>query len=135
MLGRRSKKLKLIKKTQANYMSATFLETLSCLKMVYFIMSQIFSTIAQSLTFSLMISSRFFVKHKLKLFKCEVCENYFKTEYNIASHETTIHNKGCDKIFKNNNIYQLTSLFNMYGSCLTLKLQNCEVSYSYSLSH
>ena len=33
------------------------------------------------------------LKHKLKLFKCEVCENYFKTEDYLASHETTIHNK------------------------------------------
>ena len=39
------------------------------------------------------LNQQFFVKHKLKLFKCEVCENYFKTEDYLASHETTIHNK------------------------------------------
>ena len=35
----------------------------------------------------------FFVKHMLELFKCEDCENYFKTEDYLASHATTIHNK------------------------------------------
>ena len=35
----------------------------------------------------------FVVKHNFELFKCEVCESYFKPEDYIASHVTTIHNK------------------------------------------
>ena len=46
-------------------------------------------------------NQHFIVKHKLKLFKCEVCENYFNTEDNLASPKTKIHNKCCGKIFKN----------------------------------
>ena len=64
-----------------------------------------FTSIAQSVTFSSMLTNHFFVKHKLKLIKCENCENLFKTKDNFARHGTMIHNK-CHisgKIFKNIN--------------------------------
>ena len=51
----KSKELKLIKKTQANCISATFVETLSCMKKVYLTMFQIITKIAPSVTFSSMI--------------------------------------------------------------------------------
>ena len=43
---------------------------LSCMKKVYL-------TMFKSVTFSLMVASHFFVRHKLELFKCENCENLF----------------------------------------------------------
>ena len=116
----KSKNLKLIKETTAYFMSAIFVDALSCMKKVDVTMFQILTTITQSVTLRSMIPSHFFVKHKMELLNCEVCENYFKTEDNLAGHDATIHNKGCGKIFKNNNIYQLNSLFNIYGSCDTL---------------
>ena len=49
------------------------------------------------------LNQQFFVKHWLKLFKCEICEKYIKTEVYLASLETTINNKlwaQCSRITK-----------------------------------
>ena len=62
------------------------------------------------------LNQHFFVEHRLKLFKCEGFENYVKTEGYLASHEATIQSKCCGTMFNNDNIYQLNSLFNIYGS-------------------
>ena len=72
---------------------------ISCMK-VYLTMFSNFTTIAQSVKFSSMLS-----KHKLELFNCTNFENFFKTKVYRASHGTRIHNKCyiCGKIFKNNN--------------------------------
>ena len=34
------------------------------------------------------VNLHFIVKHKLKLYKCEICENYFKTEDNLDSDDS-----------------------------------------------
>ena len=72
------------------------------------------------------LNQDFFVKHKLVLFKCEVCENISKQEIILLVM------KYCGTVFKIYNIYHLKNLFNIYGSCHILKLKNYEVSYSYS---
>ena len=94
-----SEKVKLEKKTQAKNLSAIFVDNLSGIKKLNLPMFLIFTTIAQSVTFSSMFSNPFFVKHKFELFKCDICENLFKTTDYLVSHGTMIHNR----IFKNNN--------------------------------
>ena len=90
--------------SKQNY--ATFVEHISGMKNVYLTMFLIFTTIAQSVTFSSMFSNYFFVIHKLELFNYENCEQLFQTKDNLASHDTTMYNKChiCGKIFKNINI-------------------------------
>ena len=93
------------KKTQAKNLSVASVEYLSYMKNVYLTMFKLFRIIAQSVTFSSMLSNHFSVKQKLEISKCEIRENSFKTKDYPAIQGTTIHNKChiCGKVFKNNN--------------------------------
>ena len=75
-------------KTQAQFMAAKFVEYF----FMYFKYSHPLHNLSHLVKRSQVTNSYLF-KHKLELFKYQVCEKYFKTKYYLVSHGTTIYNQ------------------------------------------